>query len=141
RLLGRVQMEANERAIPEETMSDPDCIKYLDLLDVVAKEDVEGLKRAQKSYGNSWKERGGVGAFFNFCRKWDRLENRLAKPAVLKRTVSASNEPDDSKTWAPSTVTIPIMPWDIFGHALSDTRAEGIIDDIRDLRRYLLLVE
>jgi len=31
--------------------------------------------------------------------------------------------------------------YDIFAHVWADPRAEGVIDDIRDLRRYLFLVE
>ena len=46
------------------------------------------------------------------ARKWDRLENQ----------VSSNN-------------------WDVFEVCRKDTRVEGVIDDIRDLRRYLTLVE
>jgi hypothetical protein len=46
------------------------------------------------------------------ARKWDRIENQV-KP----------------------------NGWDIFDTYKKDTRAEGILDDIQDLRRYLLLVE
>ena len=52
------------------------------------------------------------------CRTWDRIEQRLTRPL----------ESHD------------IEPWDIFAHAKVDKRSEGIIDDIRDLRRYLTLV-
>jgi hypothetical protein len=92
-------------------------------LESVAKQDVEALARAQVSYGDSWKKRGGVGAFMMLARKWDRLENQVSKP------LQAIND------------GLPVQQWDIFGHIKADTRVEGIIDDIRDLRRYLLLVE
>lgn len=85
---------------------------FIELLDLIADEDVAGLKKAKQSYGNSWKKRGGVGAFMMLARKWDRLENYLPKFA-----------------------------FDIFAAIIGDPRAEGTIDDIRDLRRYLLLVE
>jgi hypothetical protein len=88
-----------------------------DHLRAIADEDVAGLERAQKSYGDSWKKRGGVGAFMMLARKWDRLEGRVSQRA------------DDG------------VRWDIFSHIEADERAEGLIDDIRDLRRYLLLVE
>jgi hypothetical protein len=52
------------------------------------------------------------------ARKWDRIEKAL----------------DPQQTENPT-------PWDIFAAAKRDDRAEGIIDDIRDLRRYLMLVE
>jgi hypothetical protein len=55
---------------------------------------------------------GGIGAFMMLARKWDRIENQAQ-----------------------------VYGWDIFDAMTSDKRPEGIIDDIRDLRRYLLLVE
>ena len=70
------------------------------------------IHEAEKNYGNSWKQRGGQGAFMMLARKWDRLELQSS----------------DSE-------------YDIFKAVLKDARAEGVIDDIRDLRRYLLLVE
>lgn len=79
---------------------------------VVARTDVEKLHTAEQSYGDSWKQRGGVGAFMMLARKWDRLEKQVAK-----------------------------QNYDIFNAAIVDNRPEGIIDDIRDLRRYLMLVE
>jgi len=97
---------------------------YLALLSEIAAEDVAGLKKAQESYGNSWKSRGGVGAFMMLARKWDRLEKQVAK---------SLGDPG-----SPETI---ISSYDIFGHIAADDRSEGIIDDIRDLRRYLMLVE
>jgi hypothetical protein len=91
---------------------------YLDYLSAVAESDVSGLKRAEKSYGNSWKRRGGIDTFHMLTRKWDRLEKRVA---------SASDQ--------------GAAPYDILQHIAEDRRAEGIIDDVRDLRRYLTLVE
>ncbi len=78
----------------------------------LANEDVEGLHISEQSYGNSWKQRGGVGAFMMLARKWDRLEKQVAD-------------------WN----------YDVFQTAFEDSREEGVIDDIRDLRRYLFLVE
>lgn len=85
---------------------------YLERLDGLARADVAGLHKAQLSYGDSWKRRGGANAFFMLVRKMDRIEIQVAKHAN-----------------------------DIFAAALADQRVEGIADDIRDLRRYLLLVE
>lgn len=82
---------------------------------IVVDQDLTALTTAEKSYGDSWKKRGGVGAFMMLARKWDRLENAIAPP---------NNK-----------------PWNIFAMIKSDKRSEGIIDDIRDLRRYLILVE
>ena len=82
--------------------------------------DVECLLSAQKTYGNSWMKRGGVGAFMMLARKWDRIEN-VVKGAFGPRK------------------------WDIFLAAdrdLEDAKYRGgVLDDIADLRRYLHLVE
>ena len=86
--------------------------EMITLVEKVAQVDVTKLHMAEQSYGNSWKQRGGVGAFMMLARKWDRLEKQ----------VNESN-------------------YDIFLAAEKDTRAEGILDDIQDLRRYLMLVE
>ena len=89
---------------------------YLDHLRAVAESDVRGLRNAEKSYGNSWKRRGGVDTFNMLARKWDRVEKRLA-------TSSGAS------------------PYDIFEHIAADTKSDGFIDDVRDLRRYLMLAE
>lgn len=84
----------------------------MDYLEEIVQIDVHVLKQKDKEYGSSWKRRGGVGAFMMLARKWDRLENAAR-----------------------------LAGWDIFQIMLADRRDEGVLDDIRDLRRYLLLVE
>ena len=74
--------------------------------------DAEALSSAEESYGDSWKKRGGVGAFMMLARKWDRIENQVKK-----------------------------FNYDVFETVYSDPSSDGIIDDIQDLRRYLFLVE
>ena len=78
----------------------------------LADKDVDTLKKAQESYGDSWRDRGGIGAFMMLARKWDRLEKQVEEHG-----------------------------WDVFSAIKCDERPEGILDDIKDLRRYLLLVE
>ena len=90
----------------------PKLSLILQEVSVVANEDVKKLHEAEKSYGDSWKQRGGVGAFMMLARKWDRLEKQVVE-----------------------------TQFDVFAAAEKDQRVEGVIDDIRDLRRYLLLVE
>lgn len=85
---------------------------FIENLKVIAENDTESLLDAQRSYGDSWKKRGGVGAFMMLARKWDRIENQVQE-----------------------------TNYDILSACRSDTSDSGIIDDIRDLRRYLLLVE
>ena len=74
--------------------------------------DVSKLEQAERSYGDSWRKRGGIGAFMMLARKWDRIENQVTKDG-----------------------------YDIFESIYNDPSDTGILDDIRDLRRYLLLVE
>ena len=78
----------------------------------LADKDVDTLKKAQESYGDSWRDRGGIGAFMMLARKWDRIENQVKG-----------------------------FKWDVFEAVQDDAREEGILDDIKDLRRYLFLVE
>ncbi|MAF25592.1 hypothetical protein CL634_08490 [bacterium] len=103
-------------------MSKPATVQMPDLYghlpDVLA-EDERILKEKFISYGDSWKRRGGAGAFMVLARKWDRLENYMGQ-----------EHPDASP-----------KQWDIFDHIEKDPREEGVLDDIRDLRRYLALVE
>lgn len=86
--------------------------EMIQFVQLVARIDVEKLHEAEQSYGDSWKQRGGVGAFMMLARKWDRLEKQVRE-----------------------------YNYDVFTASLKDDRPEGIIDDIRDLRRYLMLVE
>ena len=79
---------------------------------IICAEDWTSLDRAEEDYGDSWRKRGGIGAFMMLARKWDRLEKQVEEHG-----------------------------YDIFKAIETDTRPEGIIDDIRDLRRYLLLVD
>ena len=74
--------------------------------------DVAELTKKNAEYADSWKRRGGVGAFMMAARKWDRIEECARK-----------------------------CNWDIFEVGRRDMRPEGILDDIADLRRYLLLIE
>lgn len=90
--------------------------KYAGLI-AISEEDTSGLERAEREYGSSWKRRGGIGAFMMLARKWDRIE----------RAVDRSNQGGDFDFMLEFILRM-------------DNRTEGVIDDIRDLRRYLLLV-
>ena len=86
----------------------------------IAAEDVSTLEIKDQSYGSSWKKRGGVGAFMMLARKWDRLENQCkAKGFDIFGTIERDGSLDKSCL-------------DV---------SDGVLDDIRDLRAYLLLVE
>ena len=73
--------------------------------------DVTTSEEKGKTYGDSWKRRGGVGAFMMLARKMDRIENQCGA-----------------------------MNYDIFADPNFFDK-DGLADDIRDLRCYLLLVE
>lgn len=96
---------------------------YLAYLLPVAASDVQGLVNAERSYGVSWKVRGGVDTFHMLRRKWDRIEKRVAESAPAQGDRPAAS------------------PYDVFEHIAADPTAHGLIDDIRDLRRYLMLGE
>ena len=78
----------------------------------IAQKDLEALSRAQSSYGDSWRRRGGVGAFMMLARKFDRIEHQSEK-----------------------------HNWIVFEAGEVYKGEAGLLVDIRDLRRYLLLVE
>ena len=82
------------------------------LMKEVAQADLHALQRAEQSYGDSWKRRGGVGAFMMLARKFDRIEHQSEKHG-----------------------------WDVLEAGRVFSGETGLLDDIRDLRRYLLLVE
>lgn len=77
------------------------------------------LRAAHDKYGDSWRKRGGAGAYFTLARKLDRYERACA-----------------------------LAKWDVF-EAIRQTLAtdgtmdgkDGLLDDVRDLRRYLFLLE
>lgn len=86
-----------------------------DLLRDIASTDAPALEEKGRAYGSSWRKRGGVGAFMVMARKWDRIENQMEAAG-----------------------------YDIFEPLQKEMVAgttDGLLDDIRDLRRYLLLVE
>lgn len=89
---------------------------HLNFLDQVAKEDVCHLMKKEATYRGSWKRRGGVGAFMMLARKWDRLEPMMECDNIRYDVFKA----------------IALEPSGTDGSALAE---------IRDLRRYLLLVE
>jgi len=84
----------------------------------IAEADIAYIEKKDVQYAASWKQRGGIGAFFTIVRPWDRLERMLAM----------------RDEWA----------YDIFdaigGEGLAGPDG-SIIACVRDLRRYLLLVE
>ena len=102
-----VELEKQGEIIPGEDYS-----LIINEVQNLAIKDTEQLHISEQSYGDSWRKRGGIGAFMMLARKWDRIEKQVYD-----------------------------YTYDIFLAREEDKRPEGLMDDIKDLRRYLLLVE
>lgn len=116
-----------------------DRFKYLDRVKDVQKKDHDYVDKKDRQYGSSWKKRGGVGAFMMLARKWDRLETMMSDVGRF-----GGGDKD-----APA--------YDIFAWIRAEGREEfrpsyvppgqyqgrdgTILAEVRDLRRYLTLVE
>lgn len=85
---------------------------YMRHVDAISARDLETLRRKDAEYGGSWLRRGGVGAFMMLARKFDRIEEQSKR-----------------------------VGYDIIAAALAAPEKEGLLDDIADLRVYLMLVE
>lgn len=90
---------------------------HISQLGAVQAADKANVVSKDRSYGASWKKRGGIGAFMMAARKWDRIE-----------------------------VMMQQRGYDIFaGIAEAAGDRQGIdgtvLAEIRDLRRYLTLIE
>jgi hypothetical protein len=102
---------------------------YHDYLQVVADEDVRFILEREKIYKGSWKKSGGRSAWFMLVRKMDRLQEMMK----LK-------EHDDGSVPSPAEFK---KEHDIFEQIKFDPsgRDGTVLAEIRDLRRYLALVE
>jgi len=90
-------------------------MKHMEHLQRIVDEDVAELAFKESTYQGSWKRRGGVGAAMMMLRKVDRLE-----------------------------VMVKAHSYDIFKAIEADVRAGAdgtVLAEVRDLRRYLLLIE
>lgn len=90
---------------------------YRDHIKAITDTDAREVLKKDIEYGSSWLKRGGVGAYMMAARKIDRLEEQVKKHHhdVLAAIAAYNSESN------------PLM--------------EGLIDTIRDLRRYLILIE
>jgi len=97
-------------------MNLPKELNHLRYIGPIAQEDVDHINYKEKTYRGSWKKRGGTGAFMMLARKWDRIENIMQD----------------------------YQSYDLFKLAEEQEWSgedSSILAEIRDLRRYLLLVE
>lgn len=88
----------------------------------LAQGDAALLEAREGEYGSSWKQRGGAGAFFACVRKWDRIRMAIETP---RRTTI----PFDHDVEAGDAISV----------VSGDSRPGGLVDDVADLRRYLIL--
>jgi hypothetical protein len=87
---------------------------FLTKLYEVAENDIKVLHDKGAAYGDSWKKRGGVGAFMMLARKWDRIEN----------------------------ICRDKFGYDVIRACLENPyETESMLEQIADLRRYLALVQ
>lgn len=118
---------------------DKDLYHHHPFLEAIALHDVEFLKEKDRSYGASWKKRGGVGVFMMLARKWDRLENTIKELGRFGGGEKDAPSYDLLKWIAAESNTLykpghyPTPGW--------QGRDGTVLAEVRDLRRYLLLVE
>ncbi len=82
-----------------------------DMIREVQAEDITVLQQKEEAYGDSWIKRGLNGAYFVIVRKIDRIENQMKNCNYDLHTALKRYGGND-----------------------------GILDDINDLSRYLLLL-
>ena len=81
--------------------------KNIEIVNCLIEDDAVGLENSEKTYGDSWKKRGGVGAFMMLARKFDRIEQQAES-----------------------------CNYDIFEAGSKFNGEDGLLDDIGELRRY-----
>jgi len=91
-------------------------LHHMEYIDAVAAADCDVLRRKESTYRGSWKRRGGRGAWHVFARCWDRLANVVEDAAYADDVFAAIEVQADGRDGTPLAA-------------------------LRDLRRYLLLVE
>jgi hypothetical protein len=119
--------EKNRMTKPILPPVDP-TFQYLDHLKTVADQDIGFIKEREKKYKASWKKSGGRSAWFMLARKMDRL------PELMKCDTSGPAVPSPTQFLAEDNIFEKIK--------LDPSGKDGtVLSEIRDLRRYLLMVE
>lgn len=107
-------------------------VDFRTALEYVVDDDVTALVESRVHYGDSWRAEGGFSAWFNIKRKIDRLVRLLGRePETIQDKESPESGPFVRERY------------DIFAHIHADLARGGetVLDTVRDLRRYLTLVE
>lgn len=129
----------------------PHDMKHLVQLRPVAIADVEHLLTKEKTYQGSWKRSGGRSAWFMIRRKIDRLLEMMKRPETPTDFAIYSTE--EAKKMRRNTVEVDTVHLEylyesyvaenIFAKIREAPGGEdgSVLAEVRDLRRYLLLVE
>ena len=122
-----------------------DFFQYHKFLQIVANQDVEFLKVKDKLYGGSWKKSGGRSAYFMLVRKMDRMIQIMRRPdppPTFHINPKLSGEDLTTKE-AIDYLKASYLSEDVFAKIEEDPSGKDgcVLAEIRDLRRYLLLVE
>jgi len=132
-------------------------MNHLNFLDAVAIGDVQELRRKEATYQGSWKKGGGRNAWAMIQRKIDRLAVMMRRPDApdhfnmqnVDDTIAALRRRDPVPGTLQATADMiqylrdSYVAGNIFALIRSDpTGADGsALAEVRDLRRYLVLVE
>lgn len=135
-------------------MTRPHDMKHLAQLRPVALGDVEHLLMKEKTYHGSWKRSGGRSAWFMLRRKIDRLLEMMKRPEPPHGwSMDDYLEAVETARCGDGDVTVDA---NVAGYLAASYSAENIfamirsdpsgtdgsvLAEVRDLRRYLLLVE
>jgi hypothetical protein len=128
-----------------------DLYRHHDYLQAVADEDVRFVLEKDRSYGASWKLAGGRSAWFMLRRKMDRMITMLSRPASDLQEAVHNFAPSEVAGVREFRLSEATMAWirgalvseDIFAKIAEKPGGEdgSVLAEVRDLRRYLLLVE
>lgn len=104
-------------------------VSYIEFLDTVAESTAARVKAKDKVHEGRWLKRGGVGVFMMLAHKWDRIESQVANDRMVQIIDLGGGR---AKT---------IAQYNILEHVTTGGHPGGLLDDIRDLAGYLLLLE
>jgi hypothetical protein len=132
-------------------------MRHLNYLEAVTRTDVECIRQKESTYKGSWKSQGGKNAWAMIRRKIDRLMIMLGEPTppahfnienvddTISAVVNGSRLPGSQQATAEilGYLRDAFTAGDIFAKIEEDLDgADGsVLAEIRDLRRYLILVE
>lgn len=132
-------------------------MKHMDYLEAVSREDIACLRLKEATYKGSWKSQGGKNAWAMIRRKIDRLMIMLGEPTppasfnmasinnairYIAEGTSFSGSPEATAQML-YYMRDMLVAGDIFTKIEEDPSGNDgtVLAEVRDLRRYLLLVE